>query len=148
VYFRDFQGDRVRIDAGVEVLVQKSGQLYHFSVELKGTFDTFCHRCLAPVPFAVETRFDVVVQRGGVIDDRGEDDEADEFIHLPMGENEVTLDAQIYENLIVSIPMQILCREDCKGLCAGCGANLNVEECSCRPAIDPRWDALRRLKDE
>jgi len=46
----------------------------------------------------------------------------------------------------LSIPMKLLCREDCQGICPGCGANLNQEACRCgeKPG-DPRWEKLREL---
>lgn len=40
----------------------------------------------------------------------------------------------IRENLLLSMPMRIKCKEDCKGLCTSCGANLNKEKCSCKKA--------------
>ena len=39
---------------------------------------------------------------------------------------------EVRENLLLSMPMRIKCKEDCKGLCSGCGANLNTEKCSCK----------------
>ncbi len=46
------------------------------------------------------------------------------------------------------VPEQILCRADCAGLCAGCGANLNDEECRCAPPEpDTRWSKLSELKE-
>jgi uncharacterized protein len=44
------------------------------------------------------------------------------------------------------VPTQVLCRDDCKGLCAKCGANLNLADCDCEDKeIDPRWAELKRL---
>lgn len=54
----------------------------------------------------------------------------------------------IREDLLLLIPQKVLCREDCKGLCARCGQNLNVRPCSCqqeKPASDA-WDTLDGLK--
>ncbi|MBQ7217580.1 MAG: DUF177 domain-containing protein, partial [Synergistaceae bacterium] len=53
---------------------------------------------------------------------------------------------QIEESIYTLIPTKILCREDCKGLCPNCGADLNYGECSCRNEnIDPRLEALRNF---
>ena len=53
----------------------------------------------------------------------------------------------VQEQVIMAIPMQPLCREDCRGLCPGCGANLNLEKCRCRPDdVDPRLAILKKLK--
>jgi uncharacterized protein len=58
----------------------------------------------------------------------------------------IELDELVLEQLELSLPIRILCQEDCKGLCAQCGTNLNVESCDCPPPIDPRWQALAELK--
>ena len=58
----------------------------------------------------------------------------------------VELDEIVLGNIIVNLPQKRLCREDCKGLCANCGQNLNVSACNCdtRPT-DPRFDILDKL---
>jgi uncharacterized protein len=43
---------------------------------------------------------------------------------------------------ILELPLAPLCSEDCAGLCPHCGVDLNVERCSCRADLDPRWAAL------
>ena len=53
---------------------------------------------------------------------------------------------QIEESIYTLIPTKILCREDCRGLCPNCGADLNEGECSCKNEdIDPRLEALRNF---
>jgi len=60
---------------------------------------------------------------------------------------EIDLRSDICENLLLMIPMKRLCKEDCLGLCATCGANLNLETCHCKSAtIDARWEKLKNLK--
>lgn len=41
------------------------------------------------------------------------------------------LDDMIFDNFRINLPMQYLCKEDCKGICFGCGKNLNIEDCTC-----------------
>lgn len=38
----------------------------------------------------------------------------------------------IRQEMILAIPQRVLCSKDCKGICAGCGANLNIEKCKCK----------------
>ena len=46
--------------------------------------------------------------------------------------------------VILELPSRFLCREECKGLCPKCGADLNAATCSCGDKEpDPRWDALK-----
>ncbi|HQP29583.1 MAG TPA: DUF177 domain-containing protein, partial [Syntrophales bacterium] len=57
------------------------------------------------------------------------------------------LDPIVYEQILLQIPLKILCREDCRGLCPHCGANLNDGPCRCpEEAVDGRFSALKKLK--
>lgn len=44
------------------------------------------------------------------------------------------IDADIREYILLNFPMKVLCSPDCKGICSGCGLNLNHEECKCKTA--------------
>jgi uncharacterized protein len=53
----------------------------------------------------------------------------------------------VRQTLILAVPLKLLCRSDCKGLCPQCGKNLNEERCSCSSEPgDSRWEALRSLR--
>jgi len=58
------------------------------------------------------------------------------------------LDTQpiVLEQVLLNIPMKPLCKQDCAGLCASCGADLNSEPCACERVHDPRWQALAALR--
>jgi len=63
-------------------------------------------------------------------------------------DDRLDLSAWARDAVALALPEKILCREDCAGLCAGCGANLNEEECRCAPAApDPRFAKLAELRD-
>lgn len=56
---------------------------------------------------------------------------------------------QVFEaEFILSLPAKNLCEENCKGLCSGCGVNLNVEPCQCKGEIDPRLADLARFFEQ
>ena len=62
---------------------------------------------------------------------------------------EVDISQNLLDELMLALPFIPLCNEDCKGLCANCGTNLNEEQCNCKVEyIDPRWSALADLKDK
>lgn len=66
------------------------------------------------------------------------------FIYV---DEEVELDEMLRQNIISALPMQPVCREDCRGLCPSCGRNLNLSSCRCSSApVDPRWIPLANLK--
>ena len=58
-------------------------------------------------------------------------------------------DQMLRDAIGVELPYAPVCRPDCLGLCARCGGDLNLGECTCRePEIDPRWEGLDALLDE
>jgi uncharacterized protein len=60
--------------------------------------------------------------------------------------DELDLEVLIKEQIELNLPMKPLCSENCKGLCPGCGTDLNTGRCSCNPEkTDPRFAALKKL---
>ena len=59
----------------------------------------------------------------------------------------VDCDPLIYEQIVLQIPIKVLCTEDCRGLCPDCGTNLNLEACNCASdRVDERLAVLKKLK--
>ena len=81
--------------------------------QVKGSYVFVCSRCLESIEITgcEEFKFNYVVEPGIVSIDVGED---------------------IRQEMIVLIPLKMLCREDCKGVCIKCGTNLNHESCKCK----------------
>ena len=70
-------------------------------------------------------------------------------MRLPLLENgEVDVGDLAYTAFLLAMDTKHLCSEDCKGLCPGCGVNLNREPCRCKKQVDPRWAALEQLLDK
>ena len=69
------------------------------------------------------------------------------FADYPVAEGTeyVDLTPEMREAIILILPGYPVCREECKGLCARCGANLNRETCACGPAPDSSWAVLDLL---
>ena len=111
---------------------------------LEGSADTtlelVCDRCLKP--FRQELRLPVSTLLAETL----EDEENDEIVLLEDGA--VDLDEVFTTALVLSMDSKHVCSEDCKGLCATCGANLNEGPCGCRKEIDPRLAALAQLLDK
>jgi uncharacterized protein len=105
--------------------------------ELTVRAELICDRCLEP--FAGD--FTAMVEITVIRDAGGEGDDDAWVIHQRSGE--VELDEPLRQAAVLSLPLKRLCREECRGLCAGCGANLNLEACSCPAAADdPQWGPL------
>jgi uncharacterized protein len=76
------------------------------------------------------------------------DDEDDEFVAVSASRTEYILDQHLRDLIALEVPMKPVCREDCRGLCPICGANKNETTCECQQdRQDPRWDALRKLRN-
>ena len=59
------------------------------------------------------------------------------------------LEDAVREQVLLALPLKVICREDCRGLCPHCGKNLNTERCSCaEPVEDPRWSALKEIRNK
>ena len=95
-----------------------------------------CARCLK----SFDRAFDLHVQELFAGEVRPGDDE------YPLVEGHVDLEPMIRDAVLLAVPFAPLCRADCLGLCARCGGDLNLGECSCPPEIDPRWGPLSDLE--
>lgn len=122
------------------------GYLFEASLAHCATFR--CMRCLDEFerPVSSETSLLIEIRRQDQeIAEEIELEEEDLGI-LVLDKPELETRPILTEQLHLDIPMKPLCREDCAGLCAGCGANLNIASCSCKAETDPRWKALEELK--
>ena len=73
------------------------------------------------------------------------EDDPDVFV-LDDRSPELDLRPAVREQWLLNVPGYALCRDDCKGLCLTCGAELNLGPCECASsAADPRWTTLRKL---
>jgi uncharacterized protein len=108
-----------------------------------------CVRCLCAFDEKVERDLDVSYCRAegiGPVDD-SELDEKDLDLDY-YGDDGIDLQQLLGEQILLTLPMKPLCRPDCKGLCPQCGINLNDEECSCAPDVDPRLASLGAIRDK
>jgi uncharacterized protein len=105
-------------------------------IRIRGHFGTRvelqCDRCAAAVEFPLEEDFDLSYRPVSEITRQGEVEiPADELeVGFYLGEG-VEISDLMREQLTLALPTKVLCRPDCKGLCAACGADLNKENCQC-----------------
>ena len=114
------------------------------ALSLEGTAETtlelVCDRCLKPFSQDLALPVSTLLAEGL------EDEENDEIVLLQDGAAD--LDEIFTTALVLSMDAKHLCSEDCKGLCATCGADLNLGPCQCRKEPDPRFAALAQLLDK
>lgn len=123
-----------------------SGRWY-FSGRVEGQVRGECRRCLteAAAPVADEAHF-IFADSAADAATEGDDD-PDVYTIDPRA---ATLDLRpaVREQWLLSAPVLVLCRDDCKGLCPICGTDRNESNCDCVPAADHRWDALRNVRTD
>lgn len=104
--------------------------------------ETPCSRCLVPVKIELNPMISLVLSPGDKLSVEDKDIE-----HETYHGDEIDLSSYLMEQVAISLPVKVVCKEDCKGLCTLCGANLNTEVCACnREQIDPRFSVLKNLK--
>lgn len=114
----------------------------------EGRFQVPCARCLEPVEIPLQADFDLIFRPLGA-----DADAPERSITPPETEigyyqkDSLALEDVLREQVLLSLPVRTLCKPDCKGLCPRCGANRNIQSCSCDEGpSDPRWEALAGLR--
>lgn len=104
-----------------------------------------CDRCLKEFERAIDVPM-TLYYRVGSVDRREQGDEDADIVALAAEDESIVLDDDVRQSILLDLPLKELCGEDCKGLCAGCGADLNTEQCGCQQdAVDPRWEKLAEV---
>lgn len=149
------QSAPLKTDGRASVVEENHGRkLTIEDIRLEGEFSTklelLCARCLDPVYQDVAKKFDLLYRPQGVDAGQEEISLAKEDVDVGYYQGDgLLLEDVLREQLLLSVPLKLLCREDCKGLCPSCGQNLNQGECGCaRAESDPRWHALGELRDK
>ncbi len=101
-----------------------------------------CDRCLSPVLYPFEIEIEKQIDMNASDQDRVDALDEQPFING----YSIDVDLLVYGELLVNLPMKVLCSEDCKGICNRCGANLNIEQCQCEDSeLDPRMASIRDI---
>jgi uncharacterized protein len=115
--------------------------------EIASSVEATCSRCLEIAKLPIQGHFHYVLAPAAEMG--GEELELSaEDMDIVYYHNEVVdLDPLMFEQLMLQLPMKILCRESCKGLCPSCGVNLNSMNCQCQASpVDERLAVLKKFK--
>lgn len=116
------------------------GGTLEISAQIDGKYTTQCSRCGEGVEMTLSAElFESVENDFSDIDEEC----------ISVSGNIIDIAGSVNACIFNSIPLQFLCKEDCKGLCPVCGINLNNEECNCEDEVyDPRFAIFRNLSKE
>lgn len=130
----DYRGGdfRQRGPLKVDAVAELAGAEIRIRGRLSTRLEAICDRCLGPLEIPMERDFDLFYRPLSTI-------AREEEIEVPADElevgfysgNGIQLADVVTEQVILAVPMKVLCRADCRGLCPTCGVNRNLVECGC-----------------
>lgn len=124
--------------------VMKSGKRFILQLTYSSQVKVSCDRCLEPFDYQFTGEFTRILENGLTENEIKEDEEGEE-IWIFEGDS-VDLDPIVTDDIVLNLPLRMLCRTDCSGLCRICGQNLNTGSCACElDTVDPRMAALQEL---
>ena len=148
----DVEPDVENVDVGYTKYPVKDCGIYKFDITnnkddrvkivVKGESKVVmpCDRCLSDVICKVDVDSEFVLDEPTVYEESEE--EAEAF----MNGYELDSDLLIHNELTMGLPMKVLCKDDCKGLCPVCGRNRNEGDCGCDTFVpDPRMAAIQDI---
>jgi uncharacterized protein len=107
-----------------------------------------CGRCLEPFKFSISSKFSLILVSKIKTSNASERElTRDELSLFPTSEGKLELEELAREQIHLNIPLKLLCRPDCQGLCASCGVDKNNIQCECvSETIDLRLAQLLEIK--
>ena len=144
---RDIESDNLDFDSirSYRSPLHARGQIFNEAGVLRLTGEAsadllcICDRCGAEFESEKTTQLDAVIVEE-------ENEENPELFVLE--DDGIDLDEVVSTCFILDMETKFLCREDCRGICPGCGINLNTGTCKCKKQVDPRFAVLEQLLDK
>ncbi len=120
----------------------KVGDEVFLKTSLSTQVDLACDVCLDEFTLDISDLVEIMLTKDKELVERGEED-----VYLVADSTtQVDITDSVRQSLLLAVPLRKVCREDCKGLCPTCGANLNDDPCSCsNEEIDSRWAGLKNI---
>jgi uncharacterized protein len=152
-YFKvDSEEGVLKKDVCVQGSLSKVGREVLFKGNISTEMEMICSRCLEPLHYKVCSRVSSRYMPGQETDSLDLDVElraSDIEVEYYTGDR-IDLTQAVYDQMMLSLPLARLCREDCHGICSQCGINRNKENCQCsdKGSVDPRLAVLKKLKDK
>lgn len=119
--------------------ISNTGDKYLLDGKIRANSKLNCDLCLEPVN--IDLSFNISEVFSNSLE--SEDDV------WKFSDKEIDLKPMILSNILINLPMKVVCSENCKGLCHICGHNLNKGDCGCdRTYINPQFEKLKAFFDD
>lgn len=146
----ELDSEDFRLKSAVNAAGKLTKHIAQIDVEGKITADAElnCTRCLTAIDKKLDIPFKTIFVTAEVYTAAKEAELQAEDLDVSVYDGqEIDLTELIREQILLNLPEQVFCKEECKGLCEKCGANRNLIDCKCiENEVDPRWAALKNLK--
>jgi uncharacterized protein len=130
----------------VEVTLEKSRRQIFLKANVYTVGRFQCDRCVEDFDLVLENSYRMYYVYS---EEESKKYEPDEVMVITPETNEIDISDDVRQMVLLSVPMKLLCYEECLGLCPRCGKNLNFEVCTCKvEKIDPRWAPLLKLMED
>lgn len=130
-------------DIKSEIILDKKGNNLLFKIHAETVIKVSCDRCLDDFYLPLQGETDILFTHSKTA---YEDISGEASRHFHSASNEIDFGQDIRDILVLEIPMKILCSENCRGFCPGCGVNLNYESCKCATEYaDPWKEELKKI---
>jgi uncharacterized protein len=130
----------------VEVTLEKSRRQIFLKANVYTVGRFQCDRCVEDFDLVLENSYRMYYVYS---EEESKKYEPDEVMVITPETNEIEISDDVRQMVLLSVPMKLLCYEECLGLCPRCGKNLNFEVCTCKvEEIDPRWAPLLKLMED
>jgi uncharacterized protein len=128
-----------------EIGIQRIRDRIDVHLDLETAVKLSCSRCGEPMRYEIQTSVDVTFLPE--LRRRETEDEQD-ATDLEFYREEIDLRGVVRDTFLLAVPIAVLCRKDCKGLCPSCGTNLNLSSCECeKKGASSPFEKLRRIVD-
>ncbi len=143
------QSSALHAEGTAQILNESLGEIRMLG-DLQVNAEGSCDRCAEAATYSIENHFDLVYLPSEEANAGGEAEVEEAGIEVGYYDgNGIELNDVLREVVLLALPMQLVCDEDCRGICPSCGQNRNQADCGCQPTIaDDRWSKLKMLKAE
>ncbi len=136
--------DRFAEAISVDTTLDKAGTQMVLRARITTSTRVECDRCVAP--FSIDLSPSYTMYYVWNESEKGRFDPSEVQV-IPAGLPVIDITEDVRQVVQLAVPLKLVCRDDCKGLCPRCGKNLNDGPCSCKDTeMDPRWDRLREMR--
>jgi uncharacterized protein len=136
-----------RVD--VVCFVRKLKETFFIEGSLETTAVANCSRCLDVATFPLKSTFRYTLVPADVQLKEEQELSSEDLEYFFYEDDLIDLDAILFEQIMLQIPMKFLCSDTCKGICPHCGEDLNKTSCNCNTkVVNEKLAVLKKFKKE